>query len=64
MKWAKIILLLQFSWSPSVCWPYIQSLYWYYWRAGPACTECECECRAPYTRRLGTLITSSVRMTR
>jgi len=35
---AKIILLLQFSWSQSVWWPYVQSVWWCYCRAGPVCT--------------------------
>ena len=35
IKWSKIILLLQFSWSQSVWWPYIQSVCWCYCRARP-----------------------------
>ena len=42
IKWAKIILLLQFSYSQSAWWLYIQSACWCYCRAGPVCTECEC----------------------
>ena len=34
IKWAKIILLLQFSWSQSVWWPYVQSVCWCYCRTG------------------------------
>jgi len=37
IKWAKIILLLQFSRSQSVWWPYIQSVCWCYCCAGPVC---------------------------
>jgi len=35
---AKIILLLQFSWSP-VWWPYIQSVCWCCHCTGPVCTQ-------------------------
>jgi len=33
-----MILLLQFSCSQSVWWPYIQSVCWCYCRAGRVCT--------------------------
>jgi hypothetical protein len=40
-KMAKIVLSLQFLWSP-VWWLYIQSVCWCFRCVGPVCTESEC----------------------